>query len=142
MSYTKTKWVTNDLITAEKLNKIEEGLEQAESNSPLIVTFTVNNNISNDYLAIGDKTFNEIDAALQNFQQVIMKIPAEIFFRDSNNLENLKLNYGYFLVKTISITYDYLYEVIAFNFLENTPFGIKISAQGPTDYVKIYETEK
>jgi len=27
MSYTKTKWVTNDLITAEKLNKIEEGLE-------------------------------------------------------------------------------------------------------------------
>lgn len=33
MSYTKTTWVKGDIITAEKLNKIESGIEQASSGS-------------------------------------------------------------------------------------------------------------
>ena len=33
MSYTKTTWNKGDVITAEKLNKIESGIEQANSSS-------------------------------------------------------------------------------------------------------------
>lgn len=29
MSYTKTTWQTGDVITAEKLNKMEDGIESA-----------------------------------------------------------------------------------------------------------------
>lgn len=29
MSYTKTTWETGDVITAEKLNKMEDGIESA-----------------------------------------------------------------------------------------------------------------
>ena len=33
MSYTKTNWTKGDVITAEKLNKMEDGIEQAGSGS-------------------------------------------------------------------------------------------------------------
>ena len=43
MSYTKTTWSSGDVITAEKLNKLENGIATSTSNSSedLIVHFTV-----------------------------------------------------------------------------------------------------
>lgn len=35
MSYTKTNWVDGDIITAEKMNKIEQGIEDASSSTGL-----------------------------------------------------------------------------------------------------------
>lgn len=105
MSYTKTKWITNDLITAEKLNKIEEGLEQAESNSPLIVTVTFNSNYVNDMndttVGIGDKTYSEVISAIDNNQPVIAKISKQIIAVNSeleNYINEFKLDYEYCLI--------------------------------------------
>ena len=56
MSYTKTIWQSGDVVTSEKLNKIETGIETA-SNSVLIVQIT-NGETSGTYVA--DKTAKEI----------------------------------------------------------------------------------
>lgn len=37
MSYTKTNWTKGDVITAEKLNKMEDGIEQAGSGGVRII---------------------------------------------------------------------------------------------------------
>ena len=63
MSYTPTEWASGDIITAEKLNKIESGIESASSDSestPLIVNMSVN---SEGYTL--DKTFGEIRIAYE-----------------------------------------------------------------------------
>lgn len=54
MAYTPTVWETGDVITAEKLNKAENGIASA---FPLVVT------ISNDAF---DKTFAEVLSAFPN----------------------------------------------------------------------------
>lgn len=57
MSYTPTNWQTGDTVTAEKLNKMEQGIENAVS---FIVTIT----LEYDTL-VADKTYQQIfDAAL------------------------------------------------------------------------------
>ena len=53
MSYTPTTWTNGDTITAEKLNKMEQGIAGAGG------IFIVN-----EVSGALDKTFNEIDAAL------------------------------------------------------------------------------
>ena len=58
MAYTPTVWATGDVITAEKLNHAEGGIEAAY---PLIVTATLG-----DESATLDKTWAEIYAAHGN----------------------------------------------------------------------------
>lgn len=41
MSYIKTQWKTGDVITAEKLNKIENGIVGLENNGVFLIEFTV-----------------------------------------------------------------------------------------------------
>lgn len=60
MSYTPTNWQTGDTITAEKLNKMESGIENA--NEPFIITFTPT---WHDYSGTMDKTVGEINAAYE-----------------------------------------------------------------------------
>ena len=52
MSYTKTTWTRGDTITAEKLNKIENGIEAASS-GPTIYEFLLNESGTGDYYAEG-----------------------------------------------------------------------------------------
>ena len=40
MSYTPTNWQTGDVITAEKLNKLENGVSSASGEEIFTVTFT------------------------------------------------------------------------------------------------------
>ena len=37
MSYTKTNWQNGDIITAEKMNNIENGIDIAENNVVIIL---------------------------------------------------------------------------------------------------------
>lgn len=37
MSYVKTTWQTGDIVTAEKLNKMEQGIHDASESYPLFV---------------------------------------------------------------------------------------------------------
>ena len=69
MSYTKQTWANGDVITADKLNHIEDGINSANSNSnTLLVTFT-----GSDYDWIGDKTYGEILNAFESGKAVICK---------------------------------------------------------------------
>ena len=65
MSYTKTTWETGDVITAEKLNKMEDGIESAAGSSSggatLVVTYS-----EEGTTGTLNKTWNEIKDAFPN----------------------------------------------------------------------------
>lgn len=68
--YVKQTWSTGDVITADKMNHIEEGIENTSTGGVFYATFTLEgteNNIS----ASSDKTFNQIKNAY-DAGQVIM----------------------------------------------------------------------
>ena len=58
MSYTKQTWQTGDIITADKLNHIEDGIGNGAGN--LVPTFT----IQNENTVTCDKTYEEVLAAV------------------------------------------------------------------------------
>ena len=65
MSYTPTSWKTGDTITAEKLNKMESGIEAA-SDSRYVVNF-------DDSLQQTDKTFREVKNAFLAGKNVVIR---------------------------------------------------------------------
>lgn len=69
MSYTPTEWQTGDTITAEKLNKMENGIQNA--NNPFIVTLTPT---AQDFSGTMDKTVAEINAAYEAGQKIVFLI--------------------------------------------------------------------
>lgn len=69
MSYTPTNWQTGDTVTAEKLNKMEQGIELA--NDPFVITCTPT---AADYSGVMDVTFEEIKAAADAGKKIIFKI--------------------------------------------------------------------
>lgn len=83
MAYVKTTWQTGDVITAEKLNNMEGGIEALQ---PLIVIKTQieeNNTKASFPQFTLDKTYTEIMSALQAGVNVfICLIDADEFNRD------------------------------------------------------------
>ena len=77
MSYTKTTWSDGDVITAEKLNNIESGVENAG-------IFIVNANEG-----VLNKTWQEIYNALNN------NIPAYLIIKDDIN------DVGFYLITQV-----------------------------------------
>ena len=69
MSYTPTTWETGDTITAEKLNNMEDGIENA--NEPFIVTLTPT---AQDFSGVMDKTPREIYNAYMEGRQIRAKM--------------------------------------------------------------------
>ena len=69
MSYTPTNWQTGDTVTAEKLNKMEQGIQTAVD--PFIVTFTPT---AQDFSGITDKSNTEIYEAFLAGKQIIARI--------------------------------------------------------------------
>lgn len=77
MSYTPTTWSCGDTITAEKLNKLENGLaECCGGGSGLICTATVSVNADNYECYVLDKTWQEIHDAMAQGRNVIINQPA------------------------------------------------------------------
>ena len=89
MSYIKQEWTTGDKITAEKLNHMEDGIENASSGSSELllywkedqyghtffldeectnVAFTTKNNLESDSQAIQE--FNNITTLINNYDSV------------------------------------------------------------------------
>lgn len=64
MSYTPTEWKTGDVITADKLNNIEQGIVDA---GVLVVTFSM----PDPYTTTADKTYEEIVSAIESGKAVI-----------------------------------------------------------------------
>lgn len=76
MSYTKTTWKTGDVITAEKLNKIEGGIEANETaieNSVFVVNVVAEDN-SGTITATADKTRQEMSAAADAGKPIIIRL--------------------------------------------------------------------
>lgn len=59
MAYIPTEWATGDVITAEKLNKAEGGIEAAY---PFVITVDMAEGSQTD--KVMDKTYAEIEAAI------------------------------------------------------------------------------
>lgn len=70
MSYAATNWATGDVITAEKLNNIENGIENA-SDSVFMVTITYFSVAENTFKC--DKTWNEVKEAYENKKRIIFQ---------------------------------------------------------------------
>lgn len=67
MSYNKTNWQTGDIVTADKLNNIENGIENA-SIGPLIVEAEIEQG-----QPVGiDKSYNELFAAVSAGRNIIL----------------------------------------------------------------------
>ena len=88
MSYTKTTWQNGDIITAEKLNHIEDGVASGDDSSIIVVTVTKD---SNTYTA--DKTYQEARNVIDSGGICIFKIMQTT-------------SYDYFIVDFASTMYD------------------------------------
>ncbi len=64
MAYTKTNWKDGDVISAEKMNKIEQGIEDAGASGGGNNVFVVD---------FGTATFNEMYQAVQDGKTVLGK---------------------------------------------------------------------
>lgn len=70
MAYEPTTWQTGDVVTAEKLNKLENGVVGSSSSENLIATLTYNE--ADDYFAL-DKSWRDIKNALDAGGIVVAK---------------------------------------------------------------------
>lgn len=61
MSYTKHTWTTDEYITADKLNNIENGIEESANNR-----LVINMEQVSDSVFVLDKNYNEISTAIEN----------------------------------------------------------------------------
>ena len=69
MSYTPTQWATGDTVTAERLNKMEGGIETAVD--PFVVTLTPT---AQDFSGVMDKTVAEINEAYTAGQKIVFRL--------------------------------------------------------------------
>lgn len=88
MSYTPTEWKNGDTITAEKLNKIEEGIEGASG--VLIVTEIIDVErqvvLNKTWQEIYDAVFSGKQVFMQNSSDGIELIPlSKIYYLDSSS---------------------------------------------------------
>ena len=68
MAYTPTEWKSGDVITAEKLNNIEDGVASAGESDLFIVTIT-----GDESSASADKTISEVSAAYTAGKIIVFK---------------------------------------------------------------------
>ena len=73
MAYEPTEWKTGDIVTSDKLNKVERGIKDG---GPLIITVTKTSQQGDDgrpvYVYSVDRTKDEIVTAIDNGRQVEM----------------------------------------------------------------------
>ena len=65
MAYTPTEWQTGDIVTAEKLNKIEGGIEECSSNIPSVSGLVEGSMDTETDIATINKSFNDLVAITQ-----------------------------------------------------------------------------
>lgn len=71
MSYTPTEWQTGDTITAEKLNKLENGVADSSGSGGDGNIFTIHYTIDGTFSVTSDKTYTEIQTAVAAGKELI-----------------------------------------------------------------------
>ena len=73
MSYEKQTWECGDIITAEKMNHIEDGIEEASQGGGNVPTpLIVNASTEDNFEWVCDKTYGEIDDAVRSGVAVVV----------------------------------------------------------------------
>lgn len=97
MAYEKTEWKSGDTITAEKLNKIEDGIaEGGGSTGPLYFNIDNYDEEADNY--ISNVTFGEIYEAFKIGRPIIFKSGDE-------QIQQLQDNIHYYMVTEVGIDY-------------------------------------
>lgn len=77
MSYTPTEWQSGDIITAETLNKVEQGIADAsQGGTRFDVNVTMEFQTDHYEVTDFDKTIEEINAAYNNGKVVVAHVSA------------------------------------------------------------------
>ena len=78
MTYEKQTWTNGDVITAEKLNHMEDGIKDNENKDTIEVTFFTHcNNDSSIYLVSSSHTVEEVQAFIKAGKNIIATIHEE-----------------------------------------------------------------
>lgn len=120
MSYSPTMWQNGDIISATRLNKIEQGISDVYSKPTNALVLNISYNASTDEWGRLDQTLRTIYAAVLSGKKVVicfyepyngvstlMRVAPILSISDANNLENT--NYEKWIT-----TYEY-------NFMEYDP---------------------
>ena len=70
MTYTPTTWATGDVVSSEKLNKMETGIESADNGLFVVTISYKSGNFSSD------KTYEEIKSAWEGGKTPVCLLPA------------------------------------------------------------------
>ena len=105
MSYTPTTWATGDVITAEKLNNMENGIVNGIANS--LSVYIVNlveaaEQPSNEWVFTADKTYDELLDVVNNGGTVLVSIKT---FR-GDRLNSCGTHFADFLSGTFNVAYS------------------------------------
>ena len=74
MSYTPTNWTSGDVITAEKLNKLEGGVAGAGGGATIVtLTFSRNPSDTSKWTATGNITFEELKPIAENGGAIVLR---------------------------------------------------------------------
>lgn len=121
MPYTPTNWAKGDIITAERLNKIEQGIQSASSGESNILVVNCNYDTTwDDYLYL-DQTLGNIYAAViagnrvvinwRNWNNVIVQSLMVVCINNVNLLADttvekiVETKDGYYFVQTDPAAY-------------------------------------
>lgn len=77
MAYEKTEWKTGDIVTAEKLNKIENQLVEGGSGGSNVELIHID--VTDQYTKICDKTYEEVSDFLSNDKIVIARVTMKVY---------------------------------------------------------------
>lgn len=107
MSYNKTTWADGDVITAEKLNNIEDGIASGGSGGVLVVSTVYDDDSGKTYL---NKTFEEVKNFMLSGGMIWLSNYGELVF-----VEGLEGDPDIFYCRSFfmdisdsKLTYDYL----------------------------------
>lgn len=108
MSYTPTNWSNGDSITAAKLNKMEQGIEDASGGGaePLIVNVVDD---SDHAKMVFDKTWNEVKTAFGGGQSVVLSVSdssSDEFYQAIQVISKSKYDTPAYNVQTSTSTYS------------------------------------
>lgn len=127
MAYTKQTWTKGDVITAQKLNNIENGIESAEKGNTVIINFTVGEPNQNPNgpsgqvlydIETADKTPQEVYELMEQGYNCIAKVSINI----ADSVDTYYLQFKYTVIQEDN--FDFIYADSMFYPLDSFSFYI------------------
>lgn len=97
MAYTKTNWTNGDLITASKLNKMEQGIADGASGGVMVITETYNpeagtGTLSATWQEINDSIASDAVPFVKNVEGDTVRLSLVDFVEIADNLYSVYVN--------------------------------------------------